>query len=481
MTDTASSSTSSTSSASPATSVPASSDDEPPRTRQSQLSSALARYTPLLPPLIHIALSYLTSDRLAILDGPNVRLTPLLTATADASKTGKSATSHTAMLLPQRSAVSIMHLHLDGRICTTGVKDKLVRLHATLPASNLPATPATSVLHLRHERQSPSVSSFLSLDTKRLLIGFDDGSLHCYNTRTGAKVCGMTLECGIVTLLPTTSAYAATAHSASMLSPAVSVLSPATASTDSTCTTHVIAYTTDHAFRLIDVQLCRVAKYIGRIGYVHRVFALDGGGGRVAACGERSVFVWRLYTWTCERTVNREEEERVEQHWTTLRRYTSSLTEERKDAAGSEWESKEAVYRPADSSESPTPVHRSPTSVSPLWSSAFLACAYTSGFVHVWRVGVQWSQQLLCSFHAHEGSVHRVQYLGEGRLLTGGQDGRVRVWQLAAERWGCGGAWEEVESELEGAERWSVKLLSTHEVLQDSRQWNGAALFIPGD
>ena len=228
-----------------------------------------------------------------------------------------------------------MHLHLDGRICTTGVKDKLVRLHATLPPSSLPATPATSVLHLRHDRHSPTVSSFLSLDAKRLLIGFDDGSLHCYNTRTGAKVCGMTLDCGIVTLLPTTVAYASTAHSSSMLSPAVTVLSPATPSTAAACTTHVIVYTTDHAFRLIDVQLCRVAKYIGRIGYVHRAFALDGGGGRVAACGEQSVFVWRLYTWTCERTVNREEEEKVERQWTALHCHTP-LTDERKDG-GSEW------------------------------------------------------------------------------------------------------------------------------------------------
>ena len=393
--------------------------------------------------------------------------------------------------MPLRTAATILHLHLDGRICTTGVKDKLVRLHATLPASNLPATPATSVLHLRHERLSPSVSSFLSLDAKRLLIGFDDGSLHCYNTRTGAKVCGMTLDCGIVTLLPTTAAYASTAHKSSMLSPAVTVLAPTTTSTAAACTTHVIVYTTDHAFRLIDVQLCRVAKYIGRIGYVSRAFALDGGGGRVAACGEQSVFVWRLYTWTCERTVSREDEEKVERHWTSrLTTTISSSDEERKDA-GSEWESKEpsyhTTYHSARSSSGPSSTQlRSPSFVCPLWSSAFLSCAYTSGFVHVWRMGVVWSQQLLCSFHAHEGGVLRVCYAGSGRLVTSGQDGKVRVWQLAvAEQWsgsGSGGKWQDVEQELEEAERWSVRLLVTHDALQhDIRQWNGAVLFLPGD
>ena len=376
-----------------------------------------------------------------------------------------------------------MHLHLDGRICTTGVKDKLVRLHATLPASFLPATPATSVLHLRHDRHSPSVSSFLSLDAKRLLIGFDDGSLHCYNTRTGAKICGMTLDCGIVTLLPTTAAYASTAHSASMLSPAV-IIAPSVTSAAAACTTHVIVYTTDHAFRLIDVQLCRVAKYIGRIGYVGRAFALDGGGGRVAACGEQSVFVWRLYTWTCERTVSREEEEAQEKQWARLHCHSSSDDERKDGGSGSEWEMKEPPCPARRHSDSSSPLLRSPTFVCPLWSSAFIARASTSGFVHVWRVGVQWSQLLLCSFHAHDGGVQRVHYAGDGRLVTSGQDGKVRVWQLAAavDRWRRSkGHLGSVEEELEEAERWRVRMLVAHDVLQDSRQWSGAALFLPGD
>ena len=468
MTDTATAGSSST------TSTPASpSEDEPPRNRRSLLIDALTTRTPLLPPLVAITLSYLTADRLAILDGQTIKLTPLLPATA----TGKADTTTT--LLPLRSAASMTHLHLDGRICTTGVKDKLVRLHATLPASNLPATPATSVLHLRHDRHSPSVSCFLSLNAKLLLIGFDDGSLHCYNTRTGAKVCGMTLDCGIVTLLPTTAAYASTAHSSSMLSPSIAVLSPAATSTAAACTTHVIVYTTDHAFRLIDVQLCRVAKYIGRIGYVHRAFALDGGGGRVAACGEQSVFVWRLYTWTCERTVNREQEQEVERQWAAVHNRLPS-DDERKDA-GSEWESKEPACNPTRGYGSPSTRLRSPTFVCPLWSSAFLATAYTSGFVHVWRVGVQRRQQLLCSFHAHESCVYRVHYAGYGRLVTSGQDGRVRVWQFDVDKRGRESVWCGVEEDLEEAERWSVRLLTTHDVLQDSRQWNGAVLLLPGD
>ena len=433
-------------------------------------------HTPLLPPLIHITLSYLTADRLAILDGQNIKLT-LLQPTGSA---GMCKADAATSLIPLRGAVSMMHLHLDGRLCTTGVKDKLIRLHATLPASVLSATPATSVLHLRHvrhDRHFPSVSCFLSLDAKRLLIGFDDGSMHCYNTRTGAKVCGLTLDCGIVTLLPTTAAYASTAHSSSILSPAVSVLAPATISTAAACTTHVIVYTTDHAFRLIDVQLCRVAKYIGRIGYVHRAFASDGGGGRVAVCGEQSVFVWRLYTWTCERTVNREEEEEIERQWIKLHCLAAS-DEERKDGGG-EWETKEQPYSAVRDPHFSSPLLRSPTFVCPLWSSAFLACAYTSGFVHVWRVGVQWSQRLMCSFHAHDSNVQRVQYAGDGRLVTSGQDGKVRVWQIVAHKWERS-AWRGVEEELEEAERWHVRLLGTHD-MHDSRRWNGVALVLPGD
>lgn len=466
---------SSTGSSSSSSTSSSTSDDEPPRNRRSHLSSALERLTPLLPPLVHITLSYLTTDRLVILDGNNIKLTPLLPSTS--VKSG-NIDRHTT-LLPQRSAVAMMHLHLDGRVCTTGVKDKLVRLHATLPASNLPATPATSVLHLRHDRHSPSVSSFLSLDSKRLLIGFDDGSLHCYNTRTGAKVFGMALDCGIISLLPTTSAYASTAHSSSMLSPAVTVLAPSTTTTTAACTTHVIVYTADHAFRLIDLQLCRIAKYIGRIGYVNRAFALDGGGGRVAVCGERSVFVWRLYTWTCERTVDREEEEKVEQQWHQQHGRLSS-DDERKDG-GSEWESKEPPYSEFHNGEAPPPLMRSPSFVCPLWSSAFLACAYTSGFVHVWRMGVVWSQKLMCSFHAHEGGVIRVQYAGDGRLVTSGHDHKVRVWQIVVAEQSKSAQWKYVEEELEEVQCWRVRLLATHDVLQESRQWNGAVLFLPGD
>ena len=74
----------------------------------------------------------------------------------------------------------------------------------------------------------------------------------------------------------------------------------------------------------------------------------------------------------------------------------------------------------------------------------------------------------------------RVLYGGDGRLVTSGQDGRVRVWQIGADKWGrnelCG-----VEVELEEAERWSVCLLAAHDVLQDSRQWNGQVLLLPGD
>ena len=387
-----------------------------------------------------------------------------------------------------------MHLHLDGRICTTGVKDKLVRLHATLPPSFLSATAVTSVIHLRHDRNYvPSVTSFLSLDTKRLLIGFDDGSLHCYNTRTGAKICGMTLDSAIVSLLPTTAAYAAIAHSSSMLTPAATAAASTTTSSLAApaCTTHVITYTTDRAFRLIDVQLCRVAKYIGRIGYAHRAFALDSGGGRVAACSGQSVFVWRLYTWTCERTVSREEEEEAERRW--LDQHRIMPDDECKDgssSSSSEWERKESICTshshtpPSHYYHSPpsTSLSRTPMCVTPLWSSAFIACAFSSGFVHVWRVGVAWSQRLFCSFKAHEGGIERVWYAGCARLGTSGVDGRVRVWQLtsadkqsvAMRGVACG-----MEEEMEVADCWHVQLV--HDTVQTNPQLNAAVLLLPGD
>ena len=441
---------------------------------------------------VHRVLSYLSPDRLAIPDGSVLHLftlQPSATYRRAAASSAKSpllppATPPPIVLsasIPLKSPISLLRLHSDGRLCTAGVKDKVIRLHSTLPtfpttSSSSPSFP--SVVHLRHDRTTPVVSCVLSLEPSRLLVGFEDGGLHCYNTRTGAKVYGLTMDCAILALIPCSSSYASASLTSSIISSPSSPLTLASASTTAS-TSHVIAYTADRTFRLLDLHLCRVARYIGCINYMRAVFVLDAAG-RVAITSGQSVFLWRLDTWTCERTLDREEEIAAEQALTLSAEapVPQPWEEEKKDRA--------EVCRPTWNDRRGPPASppagpaRYPSFVCPLWSSAWLASGTSEGFIHLWRVAVHCSQRRMVTVRGHRGRVTHLQYLRERRLLSCGTDGAVRLWQLSVR--GERGAEEEGEvGDREGGEgEWSLRLLFQYDV-QSTEGWCGTASFVPGD
>ena len=224
------------------------------------------------------------------------------------------------MSWPLKAPTQLLHLH-DGRVCTKAAGEKVIRLYSALPplshAASLPALAASaspSLLHLRHERPSPVVSALLSLDTHRLLVGFTDGALQLYNSRTGARY-AVSTGSGILALIPVSPAFAASASTSSIIvssrALAVAASSSASSSSVSFSASHVLTYTVDRTFRLVDLQLGRIARYIGRIPFATRVYSLDADC-RVAVTGEHSVFLYRLDTWTCEVTLSHHEEMRQE-------------------------------------------------------------------------------------------------------------------------------------------------------------------------
>ena len=269
----------------------------------------------------------------------------------------------------------------------------------------------------------------------------------------------ITLDTPVLALLPLTPALATSSSLTSSIitSPSSSPLSllPSSSPSSPPSTSHVIAFTSDHTFRLLDLHLSRPSRYIGGIPYARAVYALDPAG-RVAVTSEHSTAIWRLDTWTCERTLDREEEVRAE---ASLRRGEG----EARDAPA--WEEKRAaspaavsaVWPPIPSSSPyypPAPSTRHPTFVCPLWSSSFIACGSSEGFIHLWRIGPShMGQRRLASLRAHGGSVVQVEYVRGRRLVSCGGDRMVRLWQLDTGR-GCGSGWEEEE---EGDEEWTAR------------------------
>ena len=444
--------------------------------------------------------SYLSPDRLAIPDGSFLHLFTLqLPPTSQRRSAASPAKSPPpppspypppfllAASIPLKAPVSLLNLHADGRLCSAAPKEKVLRLHSTLPtfptsSSSSPFLP--SLVHLRHDRASPVVTCVLSLNPSRLLIGFEDGSLHCYNTRTGAKVYSLSLDCALLALIPTSSALAAASLTSSIISSPSSQLSYAVSSATSTpSTSHVFAYTADKTFRLLDLHLCRVARYIGSINYMRSAFVLDHAG-RVAITSGQSVFIWRLDTWTCERTLDREEEIAAEAAATAAAVDPTATTEpwaeekqQRVEVCRATWNGRRTApdFPPPSST-------RQPSFVCPLWSSGWLASGTSEGWLHLWRVAVHSSQRRMCGVRAHRGRITHLQYVRERRLLSCGADGAVRVWQLhiRGERRGEDDDGEEVGEREGGETEWSLRLLFQYEV-QSCEGWCGSASYIPGD
>ena len=299
----------------------------------------------------------------------------------------------------------------------------------------------------------------------------------------------MTIDSPIVALIPTTTAYATASLTSSIISSPSSPLA-LSLSSSSPSVSHVIAFTADRTFRLLDLQLTRIVRYIGAINFAKSVAVLDAAG-RVAVLSEQSVFIWRLDTWTCERTVDARDEVEAERAIIAEERAHSAqpwLSEEKERGAVCQ-----AVWsEPQQQRQQPAPMVRGrrPSCACPLWSSAYVACGTSEGFVHLWRVGVHSSMRRMTSVRAHHGTVTSVQYATERRLVSCGSDSRVRLWQIAItdrsgatrptaadSRW-----WEDddVDEQRNDHQQWSLQLLFEYDT-QSTAGSSAAALFVPGD
>ena len=462
-------------------------------------------------------LSFLSPDRLAIPDGSSLHLftlqlpppprhrlppptlpKPLPTRTPTPQPpTSSPLPFPLSTSIPLRSPPSFLRLHLDGRLCTAGVKDKVLRFHSaslpSYPTSSPSPSSIPSALHLRHDRALPPLTCLLSLSPSHLLVAFEDGTLHTHNPRTGARTSTLTLDTAILTLLPITPTLSALALTPSIITSPSSPLSlPSHSSSSSTsssptppATSHVIAFTADRTFRLLDLHLARPSRYIGHLAYARAVYALDPAG-RVAVTSEHSVLIWRLDTWTCEQTLDREAELRAEE------RLQQRAPEQLSEDTPPPWEEKRAALPfvsavwppPSHLSYSSHPLHststRHPTCVCPLWSSSFIATANSQGFVHLWRIGPSLlGQRHMGNVRAHRGRVVQVEYVRGRRLISCGDDGMVRLWQLNCGR-GSGSGLEEEGDEGVDSDEWTVRLLFEYAV-QSTEGWCGSAAFIPGD
>lgn len=368
--------------------------------------------------------------------------------------------------IPLRSPVSLLHRHQDGRIVTLSHKEKVLRFHSPYQSSH------SSILHIRADKATHSsyrINCLSSLDSNRLLVGSSDGILSLYNTRSLTRMFTMKLDDSeIISMIAINHS---TISESSILSSIIS--SPASSpssssSSSSSLSKHIITFSANHVFRLIDLAHQRIRRYLGHIDYVNRVSPLDADG-RVCVSGEGDLMIWRLDKWHCERILNKEVEiEEEEKH----RKHEKQLyQQEVKESSNHEEDSQESKYSSHLLTGIPDKSRHS-SCVSPLWQSDYLAVGVNNGWMHIWRV--TGSQRLMASTRAHQDSITCLTYIGEGKIVTCGAEGSLKIWYIDRDN-----RPEEEEMSPRYADGWHIHLLYVY--LIGPATFPGRVLYLPGD